>query len=96
MALLTAGTAATTSLSALLWNPAGMSATDLGDLLNDILQYNVNGTPILPHALENGILTLPNGRGRVKVMPGDYLMVDGAGYPVVIPGSIFATSWVHS
>jgi hypothetical protein len=98
MATKTAGTAATTSLTAIQWQKNGVSAADLATIRNSILQYNVNTSPRVPGAFENGILYYPDNRtpGGFRLIPGDWLMVDGAGFPVVIPSAIFATSWVHS
>lgn len=98
MATKTAGTATTSSLTAIQWQRAGISAADLATIRNAIKQYNVNGTPTVPGALEDGILYYPNNKtpGGFRLTEGDWIMIDGAGFPVVIPGAIFATSWVHS
>lgn len=98
MATKTAGTATTSSLTAIQWQRGGISAADLATIRNSILQYNVNTTPRVPGAFEDGILYYPNNKtpGGFRLSEGDWLMVDGAGFPVVIPGAIFATSWVHS
>ncbi len=97
MALLTAGTKTTSSLSALQYKSSGMNQTDFAALCALIKQYNVNGTPIAPGALSmGGQLFFPNGRGMCEVRNLDWMVVDGAGYPQVIPNSVFSTSWQHS
>lgn len=98
MATKLAGTATTTSLIAIKWQRAGISAADLATIRNAILQYNVNTQPKVPGAFECGVLYYPNNKtpGGFRLSEGDWLMVDGAGFPVVIPGAVFATSWVHN
>jgi hypothetical protein len=98
MALLTGGTSATTSLQALLWGPA------IGPL-NQAL-YNVAvkddlsvAHPVWPGALNpnTGLLTIPN-RGTLKILPGDYVMVDATtGWPILLSARAISTGpWAHS
>lgn len=98
MATKTAGTAATTSLTALQFQRAGLAPADVATIQAAIKQYNVNTHPIVPGSFENGILYLPDNKspGGIRLSEGDWIMVDGAGFPLIIPGAIFATSWVHS
>ena len=96
MATKTAGTATTTSLTALQFQRGGLLPADVATINNAILQYNVNTNPRVPGAFEMGQLYLPNNKGVIRLSEGDWVMVDGAGFPFVIPGAIFATSWVHS
>ena len=99
MATKTAGSKATTSLTALVWQPSGMNTTDLATLNADILNQVV-GSPQGKRAwIENGILFLPDGRGQIQLTPGDYIAVDALGWPIVIPVGNMASvssSWTHS
>ena len=106
MATLTAGTKLTTSLTALQWNPAGVSVADLATI-NAAIRNPVTGAYGASAArgpyIENGILYLPNRQSSVPadmsmivLQPGDWIMVDGAGWPIVVPNAIFSTSWQHS
>ena len=36
---------------------------------------------------ESGLLTFPNGRGVLQVLPGDYIAVDILGFPYLIPST---------
>ena len=105
MALKTAGTAATTSLTAIQWQPALASTTLKTDLATLIASIRTPVTGAYGAAaaidigyIENGILQLPDKKspGGIRLDPGDWIMVDGAGWVIVVPGAIFATSWVHS
>lgn len=105
MALKTAGTAATTSLTAIQWQPALATAQlklDLATLIASI-RTPVTGAYGAAAAIdlgyiENGMLFLPNQKSPagIRLDAGDWIMVDGAGWVIVVPNSIFATSWVHS
>lgn len=102
MALLTAGTKLTTSLQAIQWQPSGMSATDFA-ALNALIRTPVTGAygaaaARSPGYIENGFLFLPENKSPqgIKLTPGDWIMVDGAGWVIVVPAAIFATSWQHS
>jgi len=99
MALLTAGTKLTTSLSALQFQPGGLSTADSASLMLLIKDPTVNGSPRVPSGvIENNRLYLPDNKtpAGIELRPGDWIMVDGAGYPLVIPSSVFSTSWQHS
>ena len=100
MALLTAGTKTTTSCSALVWQPGGMSATDFGNL-NELIKDPTtvsNPTLIKKMWVQNGRLYVPGQRDAqgFRINPGDYILVDGAGWPFIVPSEIFSTSWQHS
>ncbi len=46
----------------------------------------------------NGLLFVPN-RGVLKVLPGDWVGVDGFGWPILVSGRSIGTStasWAHS
>lgn len=98
MATLLAGTKTTTSLIALQYQRGGLSPADTATIANAIKQYNVNTNPRVPGAFEDGILYYPDNKtpGGFRLSEGDWVMVDGAGFPVVIPGAIFSTSWQHN
>lgn len=103
MALLTAGTKTTSSLSALIWQPSGMNQADLANLISKITTPVPGAYGASPNTsrgfIENGFLFLPNSErmpGGYKLTPGDILCVDGAGNPYVLPHQNFGTSWQHS
>lgn len=103
MALLTGGTAATTTLRALLI--AGNLALP-GANIQNVAAINAlikaqnttanveRGTPFSP----DGLLKLPGGRGIIQCAVGDYIMVDPAsGWPIVVTApAITGGGFVHS
>lgn len=95
MATKTLGTNATTTLTAVQWFP-GMLPADLA-AINALIIGTASGiTDNFSHFEAAGHLNLPGGRGRIDLKPGDWVGVDGAGWPVVVSNSIIATSWTHS
>ncbi len=98
MALLTGGTAATTSLEALLWGPAISPANVALFQLHVLNDLNV-AHPVVPGALNptSGLLTIPN-RGVLKILPGDYVMTDATtGWPILLSAYAIASGpWTHS
>ena len=91
----TAGTKTTTTYAnALQFLPgygSGMSAADVAAInlaiVND--QGNVRSN-YGPFGFDggSGILTLPGGRGQIKLLPGDWIAVDPSGWPVVVSGNV--------
>jgi hypothetical protein len=107
MATKTGGTKTTTSLTVIQWQPAGVSAADLATINNAMRSPTVGsfGASVTGATgcgrLENGFLFLPARDSvttvpAIQLQPGDWIMVDGAGWPIVVPNSIFSTSWQHS
>ncbi len=99
MALLTLGTSATTSLSALKWLPGigSMSAADLGSM-NNAIKDDINvAHPNVPNCVRGGQLYIPN-RGWVQVLPGDYVAYDSTtGWPILLSANAIANGpWTHS
>lgn len=106
MATKTAGTKLTTSLTAIQWTPS-TSAADIATINNAMRSPTTGafGASVTGATgcgrLENGILYFPDrGASRPSAFAvlhlNDWIMVDAAGWPVVVPDSIFATSWQHS
>lgn len=98
MALLTGGTSATNSLQALLWGPADSAANVA--LFSIAVKDDLNPAhPHWPGALipTTGLLSIPN-RGTLKILPGDYVMVDSTtGWPILVSArAIAAGPWAHS
>ncbi len=98
MALLTGGTNANSSLSALLWGPAIAVANTA--LFNVAVKDDQNvAHPAWPGALNptSGLLVIPN-RGTLKILPGDYVMVDATtGWPILLSAYAIASGpWHHS
>lgn len=101
MATITMGTTAQTSL-----NPSkkflngiggsGISAADLASINLAIKDDLGNAHAIVPGALSSMGLVIPN-RGILKVLPGDYIGVDSAGWPILVSAySIANAAWIHS
>ncbi len=102
MALLTAGTAATTTLRALL--VTGNMAAPGTNIQNVALfnaavkgqntQANLEPTAFSP----DGLLFLPEKRGVIQCRPGDYIMVDPtSGWPIVVSAqAVTGGGFVHS
>ena len=101
MAVKTLGTTANNSLSpAIQFLPgygSGISAADVATMALAIKNDLVNGNPVFPQAFSsNGILYVPN-RGFLQMLPGDWVGVDSAGWPILVSKNSIATSnWVHT
>ena len=98
MALITLGTAATTSLNALVWNRMSPIA-DIAAIAANIKQPFNPTHPIGPGAFApSGRLAFPQRRGFINLVPGDYIAYDNYGWPIVIAYESIASgsSWVHS
>lgn len=101
MATKTLGTSATTSLNpAIQFLPgygSGMAAADIASMALAIKNDQINGNPIFPNAFSsNGILYVPN-RGFLQMLPGDWVGVDSAGWPILVSKNSIATAaWTHS
>lgn len=97
MALGTAGTAATTTLTALVNFTQAFSPQDVGTFGN-LIKNDLNPAhPTWPGAFENnGLLFIPN-RGILRVLPGDLIAVDSRGWPILLSAYAAAgANWVHS
>lgn len=100
MALLTLGSNATTTLSALLVSP-GSNVADHAALAALILNDNSqaggianaapSAKPIWPGAFSqaSGRLYIPN-RGWLQCLPGDYVAVDANGWPILLSANAIA------
>lgn len=102
MALLTLGTNANDSLSALKVYPGaggngGMVQADVATFAADVLDDQNVAHPIWPGAFDNnGLLFVPN-RGFLKLLPGDYVAVDSTGWPILISANAISSGpWTHS
>lgn len=97
MATVTLGTAAQTTLTALLWNKGALAA-DVGTIMRNIRDDNINGRPIYPGAFgRDGRLWIPN-RGFLNLEAGDYVAFDPTtGWPILLSNIAAAgASWVHT
>lgn len=98
MALKTSGTVANNSLDALAFSK-GLSAADVAEFQLKIKNDLNVAHPVYPGAFSlKGELYIPN-RGILKVLDGDYVMVDEFGWPILVAaGSIASgtTDWAHS
>lgn len=98
MAIITLGTAATTSLNALVWNPMS-SVADVASIAANIKGQSNPTHPIAPGAFsKSGRLAFPGRRGFILLQPGDYIGYDNFGWPVVVSNQSIASgsSWSHS
>lgn len=97
MALLTLGTNANTSLSALLYTRNPPSVADVATFNANIKNDQINGRPIWPGGFRQGLLQIPN-RGVLQLVPGDYVAFDATtGWPILISAASIASGpWTHS
>lgn len=98
MALITLGTAATNTLSALVWKP-GATQADIASIAANIKLQANPARPIMPGAFGNpGKLFFPDRQGFLNLLPGDYIAYDNYGWPIVVSKESIAlgSSWVHS
>ena len=98
MATRTLGTAATTTLTALVVGTNDYIPADVATFLTSIKNDQINGLPIWPGAYsQKGLLSIPN-RGVLRLIEGDFIAFDPAtGFPIVLSAAAAAgASWVHS
>ena len=97
MALRTLGSNATTSLQALTVGTGDLIPADVASLSNQIRDDLILSRPQLGQAYSrNGILFFPN-RGWLKCLPGDYVAVDGRGWPILLSADTIANGpWTHT
>lgn len=98
MALGTLGTAATTSLVSLVWNPMSLVA-DVAAIAANIKSQGNPTHPIAPGAFsKSGRLSFPGRRGFILLSPGDYVAYDNFGWPIVVSNQSITSgsSWSHS
>lgn len=99
MALLTLGSNANNSLSAIKYLPGigSMVAADLATL-NIGIKDDINvAHPNVQSCFRDGMLFIPN-RGWVQVLPGDYVAYDTTtGWPILLSAYAIASGpWTHS
>jgi hypothetical protein len=99
MATVTLGTTANNSLASLPFKygyGSGMSAADIAAINNAIKSDNA-AQKLVPGAFSaNGLLRIP-GRGVLQIVPGDYVGVDSAGWPILVSAySIANAAWTHT
>ncbi len=100
MSVLTLGTNATTSLSALAFLPGAnsMVAADVATINNAIRSQSAVQNRAHGAFSQTGLVRLPGGRGIIQMQPGDYIGVDVAtGWPIVVSAYDIANgAWTHS
>lgn len=95
MALLTFGTNSNSILNTLAWNPASAPA-DVAQIAANIKDDLNPAHPISPGAFaKNGYLYVPN-RGRLLLLPGDYVAYGSTGWPILVSAAAVAADWTHS
>lgn len=97
MALLTAGTAATTTLRAMLVSGAN-NVANVALFNAAVLSQNAVARLEPTSFSPSGLLQLPGKRGVIQCIPGDYIMVDPtSGWPIVVSAqAITGGGFVHS
>ena|SRR5215813_4521415 len=99
MATKTLGTAGTTTLTAVQWNP-GMSVSDLA-AINALIKFQgtyasttFRPTPVI----EQGMIRHPTRGGSWRLVPGDWIGVDPVtgDFIFITAASAAGASWVHS
>ena len=102
MATKTGGTNANNSLTALQFSMgADMLPADIATLSEGIFDDQLGAfARMVPGAFsQQGLLYVPN-RGVLKVLPGDWVMLDAnSGWPILVSGNVIGrggTPWAHS
>ena len=102
MALLTLGTNATNSLSALKFLPgygSGVSAANVAAFCAKIKDDQNVAHPLIPASFDMSTsrLYIPN-RGELQLLPGDYVAVDSTtGWPILLSAYAIASGpYTHS
>ena len=101
MATVTLGTDATSSLTALAMTPAPVAAdfATISQGIKNDLSTGPNGANVALVGggwARPGVLIIPN-RGILQVLPGDYVGIDSAGWPILVSAySIANAAWTHS
>jgi hypothetical protein len=95
MATITAGTAATSTLTALVFQRGGLAAADIATIAQLIQneagqadEYRTGGQVggnVIPGGSfsQNGRLFIPN-RGFLQMLPGDVVAIDATGWPILL------------
>ena len=102
MAVLTLGTNATNSLSGLNFQRQYSSANGIAgiatinaNIKNDLTTGGLVGS-IVPNAFRMGLLNVPN-RGTLQVFPGDWVVYDSTGWPILVSANAIANGpWTHT
>lgn len=85
MATKTLGTNATNTLTALAFAPGAMAAADIATIAQAIKRQGAAGGAVPEAFSNNGLVTLPNNKGIIRLDPGDWVGVDPAtGWPLVV------------
>lgn len=91
MATGTLGTTANNSLTSKKYAGA-LAPADIAAISNSVLNDLINGNPIYPGAwAQSGLLYVPN-RGVLRMLAGDYIGVDSAGWPILVSANSIATA----
>jgi hypothetical protein len=95
MALVTIGTNATITWSGVQWL-SSLAPADIASINNVIKgQGTLNLVQAASGFANNGILTYPDGRGQVKLVPGDWIMITSTGFPVVVSNRAVVADMTH-
>jgi hypothetical protein len=98
VATVTLGTTANNSLTAIQFQASVLPA-DFATIMAGIkdMQVTAGVRPVLPEGLSRfGRLVIPN-RGIINVLPGDYVAIDGNGWPILVGKEVIGSSpWVHT
>lgn len=93
----TSNTALTYGLEFLPGYGSGMAAADIATINANIKNDQINSHPIMPESFSaNGLLYVPN-RGILKMLPGDWVMVDPTtGWPILVSKYAIASGPWHT
>ena len=103
MTVLTLGTNSTTSLSGLNFLRQQITTQGIAGTaqINANIKNDLNNGPngfgsIWPGAFRMGLLQVPN-RGVLQVFPGDWVVYDSTGWPILVSANAIANGpWTHS
>jgi hypothetical protein len=95
MALVTLGTTTQTSFNAIKFvfgmNPADLASLNAMIFRDNNPAYNTSPEVEATSIDTAGFLTLPGGRGKIQLKPGDYIAVDPTtGWPIVVSANCAA------
>lgn len=84
MALVTFGTNATSTLTAMQWLNRVAQIADIASICNSIKDDDNPAHPRVPGAFaNNGVLFIPN-RGVLRLQPTDWVGLTSTGFPILV------------
>lgn len=95
MALLTIGTNATTTLSGFQWK-ADNPTTNAALIAAAVKSQGTVQKPVPGAFAVDGFLYLPTGRGVLRAVPGDWIVIGSTGMPFIMSNRGVVADFTHS